>query len=70
MGRLEAESEMSADRRGLQGRSTGVPRRLASALLLQDQAGSQPLRSLYLLSLPRGLSNLALAQERCHPAGV
>lgn len=68
MGRLEAEAEMGADRWGLEGRRTGVPRGLSSALLLQGQAGSQPLLSLYLLSLPRDLSNLA--QERCHPAGV
>lgn len=46
MGRLEAESEMSTDRWGLEGRRTGVPRRLSSALLLQGQAGSQPLPSL------------------------
>jgi len=52
VGRLEAESEMSTDRWGLEGRRTGVPRRLSSALLLQGQAGSQPLPSLP--SIPAG----------------
>ena len=38
MGRLEAEAEMGADRRGLEGRRTGLPQGLSSALLLQGQA--------------------------------
>ena len=46
MGRLEAEAEMGADRRGLEGRRTGLPQGLSSALLLQGQAESQPLPSL------------------------
>lgn len=68
MGRLEAEAEVRAERWGLGGRRAGVPRGLSSVLPLQGQAGSQPLPSLYLLSPPKDLSNLA--QERCHPAGV